>query len=124
MHTFHGVAHHPVEILVHAAEQVTSLMREVVGIHPVVVDEAATVHMLGLVVEADIVPVVGQIEFIVRRNVGERLRNGQGQMDSLNEGHWLFVVFVFAGVVVAVAILDANASSPHQMVGVRQTFLG
>ena len=75
------------------------IVREIVQVHIVIVDEHTTVDVLRDEVEADVVPVGRPHLMIWRLSVTEVLGNGEGQGSGLKQGHLSLEVLIFASVI-------------------------
>ena len=65
MHSGHGVRHFIVKVLIGETESMGGIMREIVQVHVVIVQEHASIKILGQEVEADIIDMCRH-EFIDR----------------------------------------------------------
>ena len=65
MHSGGGIRQLVIEILIDVASRVSKIVSEIISVHVVVVDEAATIKALSAEVEANIIPVSGP-HFVIR----------------------------------------------------------
>ena len=101
MHGRGGIGQLIVEILIDVASRVGKVVSEVIGVHVVVMDEAATIETLGAQVEADIIP-VGRPDFIIRMlSMSEVLGQWHRERPGFKKGHLTLEILVLACVVLA-----------------------
>ena len=101
MHSRGRIGQLVVQIFVDVTRGMGKIVSEVIGVHVVVVDEAATVESLRSQVEANIVPVGGPDFIVGMLRVTEILGQGHGQRSGFEQGHLTLEVLVFASVVLS-----------------------
>jgi len=116
MHSGVGIGHILIKILVNVACCVREIVMEVIGVHHVVVDEGTSVLVLGLEVEANIIPVHRPHLVIRVLRVREVLWQGQRQSSGVVHGHLALEVLVFAGVVISVSVLHSDPRGLKHMI--------
>ena len=121
MHCGQGVGQLHVLVFVLETNRVGEVLLEVVKVHIVVVDERAAVLALGQEVEADVVPMVGLNLVVIVLHVREVQGKRHRQFTRFKHSHRLLVELIHAGVVVLVAVLDADTGGRKQVVRVRHT---
>jgi hypothetical protein len=120
MHSALGVGHFVVQVLIWETEGVGGVMLEVVHVHVIIVQEHASVEVLGEEVEANIVDVSWH-EFID----GELLVSpvggkGQREVTSLKNGHLALKILIVTSVVVLVSIADSDSGGGNNSEGVAE----
>ena len=101
MHSRGGIGQLIIQIFVDVTRGMGEIVSEVIGVHVVVVDEAATVESLRSQVEANVVPVGGPDFIVGMLRVTEILGQGHGQRSGFEQGHLTLEVLVFASVVLS-----------------------
>ena len=99
MHSSSRVWQFEVKVLIDITGSMGEVVREIISVHVVIVDEAATVLTLWLQVEANIVP-VGWPHFVIGvLSVTEVLWQRQGQCTCFEKCHFTLEVLILTSVV-------------------------
>lgn len=78
MHSSHGIRKLVIKVLIHITKSMHGVMLEIVGIHVVIVQEHAAIHILRSEIEPHVVPVSRPDLMVGRGFVSEIFRDGQG----------------------------------------------
>ena len=99
MHGGAGIGQLIVQVLVDVTSRMSEVMGDIVSVHVVVMDVAATILTLRLEVEADIVPVRWPHLVVGVCRVSEVLRERKRQASGLQESHLALKVLVLTSVI-------------------------
>lgn len=109
MHSVLGIRHFVVKILIIISKGMCGIMCEVVGVHLIVVQEHATVEVLREEIESHVVD-VGRHDLIHGvLLVAPVNRERQGQVTSLQKGHFALEILILARVIVLVSVSNTNS---------------